>query len=67
MKQKTFRIYLERTEYGFVDIEGVETREQALDAYYDGGFDEIQLDKVLNQGMGWKDPTINNVGEIKED
>ncbi len=40
---------------------------QALDAYYDGEFDEVQFDNNMSQVCGWNDPAIGDVEEIQED
>lgn len=64
---KKWRLHLVRKEYGYVEFEGRDTKEEALALYEQGAGDEVieDYDNRTIDELSWADPTIDDVEEIK--
>ena len=64
---KKWRLHLVRKEYGYVEFEGGDTKEEALALYEQGAGDEVieDYDNRTIDELSWVDPTIDDVEEIK--
>ena len=63
---KKWRLHLVRKEYGYVEFDGGDTKEEALALYEQGAGDEVigDYNHTIDE-LSWADPTIDDVEEIK--
>ena len=63
---KKWRLHLVRKEYGYVEFDGGDTKEEALALDQQGAGDEVigDYNHTIDE-ISWADPTIDDVEEIK--